>query len=69
MNRITEKIRCFNVEYRTTIAICCRKNELPVGADDASEMIFLSIKIDVAVNLTNLYKMNMIKCSLGCTLF
>ena len=38
---------------RNHITICWQEYKLPVGADDTSELI----------------KLNMIKCSLGCTLF
>ena len=31
--------------------------------------IYFNMKITFTLSLTNLYKLNMIKCSLGCTLF
>ena len=53
------------VLMRDIVAICWRKYKLPVAANGVSE-IFLSVKIEITMSLTNLYKLNMIKCSLGC---
>ena len=52
---------------RDTVAICWRKYKLPVAA--MAYQKYFSIKIEITMSLTNLYKLNVIKCSLDCTLF
>ena len=68
---VEPKSRFFDAEYCMcdTVAIWWWKYKLLLVANGTSEIIFLSIKIEITMSLTILYKLNMIKCSLGCTLF
>ena len=40
-----------------------------VGMEGVNMKNNISIKIEIIMSLTNLYKLNVIKCSLGCILF